>query len=128
MRSPTPAGTAVSAVQVVPESVVPMMTGLPKMPNPTAVQSDVVGHEIPLRPLTTEGIGSLFQAWPALDDASTELTPAAKHSAVLGHDAEVSWLVPSGGVCSVQLVPPLMVLMIVEPAPVFPLLPTAMQS
>jgi hypothetical protein len=47
---------------------------------------------------------------------------------VLGHDAEVSWLVPSGGVCSVQLVPPLMVLMIVEPAPVFPLLPTAMQS
>ena len=42
VKMPTEAGT-VSEDQVVPALTVPMMTGLPKMPNPTAVQSDDVG-------------------------------------------------------------------------------------
>jgi hypothetical protein len=61
VSSPTPAGMAVSAVQVAPESVVPIMTGLPNIPKPTAVQSEIVGHEIPFRPLTSEGIDAVFQ-------------------------------------------------------------------
>ena len=55
VRMPTPAGTD-SEVHVAPASTVPMTTGLPKMPNPTAVQSDFVAHEMPLRPSTLEGI------------------------------------------------------------------------
>jgi len=35
------------------------MTGLPKIPNPTAVQTEVEAQEIPLRPLTPAGID-----WP----------------------------------------------------------------
>jgi hypothetical protein len=62
VSSPTPAGMAVSAVQVVPESDVPIMTGFPNIPKPTAVQTEVVGHEIPFRPLTSEGITSVLQA------------------------------------------------------------------
>jgi len=62
VSSPTPGGIAVSAFQLVPASVVPMMAGLPKMPNPTAVQSEDVGHEIPFRPVTSEGIGLVLQA------------------------------------------------------------------
>ncbi|MGO8827023.1 MAG: hypothetical protein ACLQU9_17540 [Acidimicrobiales bacterium] len=62
VSSPTPGGMVVSAVQVVPASVVPMMAGLPKMPNPTAVQSKDVGHEIPFRPLTSDGIWLALQA------------------------------------------------------------------
>jgi hypothetical protein len=46
---------------------------------------------------------------------------------VLGHDTEFSRLVPVGGFCWVQFNPPVTVPMIVEPAPVLPLLPTAMQ-
>jgi hypothetical protein len=61
VSSPIPGG-AVRAAQVVPPSVVPMMTGLPNMPNPTAVQSEVDGHEMPFRPLTSDGIGSAFHA------------------------------------------------------------------
>jgi len=61
VSSPIPVG-AVRAAQVVPPSVVPMMTGLPNMPNPTAVQSEVDGHEIPFRPLTSDGIGSALHA------------------------------------------------------------------
>ena len=52
---PTPEGTC-SALQVTPALTVPMMTGLPKMPNPTAVQSDVDAHETALRPATVEGM------------------------------------------------------------------------
>ncbi len=55
VRMPTPIGT-VSEVQVVPASTVPMTTGLPKMPNPTAVHADFVAHEMPLRPSTLDGI------------------------------------------------------------------------
>ena len=51
VKTPTPAGI-VSAVQVPPPSVVPTATGSPKMPNPTAVQSELVAHEIPFSPLT----------------------------------------------------------------------------
>ena len=71
VKTPTPAGT-VSDVQVSPPSVVPMADGLPKMPNPTAVQSEVVAHEIPFRPLTSVGIDSGFHAYPALTEARTE--------------------------------------------------------
>jgi hypothetical protein len=61
VNGPIPDGID-SEVQLVPESVVPMTTALPKIPNPTAVQSAVLGHEIPLRPLTTGGIGTVLQA------------------------------------------------------------------
>ena len=124
---PTPAGTD-SDVQVAPAFTVPMMTGLPKRPNPTAVQSEVVAHEMALRPLTSEGIACAVQAYPSLTEARTELTPTAKQSAVLGHETELKRLVPGGGVCAVQDSPPVVVPMIVDPAPRLPVLPTAMQS
>ena len=57
VNTPTPEGT-VCAVQVDPPLVVLTMTGLPKMPKPTAVQSEGVGQEIPFSPLTLEGIES----------------------------------------------------------------------
>ena len=127
VKVPVPGGRF-SDVQVVPPSVVPMTTGLPKMPNPTAVQSVVVGQEIPLRPLTWEGIDSLVHAYPAFREVSTESTPAAKQSAVLGHEVEFSVLLPAGGFWAVHDNPPVTVVMIVDPAPLLPLPPTAMQS
>jgi len=96
VKVPVPGGT-VSGVQVVPPSFVPITTGLPKIPNPTAVQSVVDGHEIPLRPLTSAGMDSAVHAYPAFREVSTESTPAAKQSAVLGHETEFSTLVPGGG-------------------------------
>jgi hypothetical protein len=86
---PTPEGTG-SEAQVAPASVVPMMTGLPKMPNPTAVQSDVLEHEMALRPATSEGMGCALHAYPALTEARTEFTPTAKQSTVLGHETELN--------------------------------------
>jgi hypothetical protein len=86
---PTPEGTG-SDVQVVPASVVPMMTGLPKMPNPTAMQSNVVAHEMALRPATLEGMDCAVHAYPALTEARSEFTPTAKQSTVLGHEAELN--------------------------------------
>jgi hypothetical protein len=127
VKTPTEAG-AVSEDQVVPALTVPMMTGLPKMPKPTAVQSDVVTQEMPFSPATPEGIVCGFQAWPALTDARTESTPTAKQSAVDGHDAELKRLVPVGGLCEVQETPPDVVLMMVDPVPRVPELPTATQS
>jgi hypothetical protein len=56
------------------------------------------------------------------------LTPAAKQSAVLGHDTELIRLAPTGGFCDIQDSPPVVVVMIVAPAPVLPLSPTATQS
>jgi hypothetical protein len=126
VKTPTEAGT-VSEDQVVPALMVPMMTGLPKMPKPTAVQSDVVTHEMPFSPATWEGIVCGLQAWPALTDARTESTPTAKQSAVDGHDAELKRLIPVGGLCEVQETPPDVVLMMVDPAPSVPELPTATQ-
>jgi hypothetical protein len=58
----------------------------------------------------------------------TVFTPAAKQTAVVGHDAERRRLVPAGGGSSVQERPPEAVLIMVEPAPVLPLLPTATHS
>jgi hypothetical protein len=88
----------------------------------------VVGQEIPLRPLTSAGIDSSVHAYPAFREVSTESTPAAKQSAVLGHEAEFSVLVPAGAFWAVHDKPPVIVPMIVDPAPLLPLLPTAMQS
>jgi hypothetical protein len=105
-----------------------MMTGLPKMPNPTAVQFDVVTHEMPLRPATLAGIVCGLHAYPSLSEASTVLTPAAKQSNLLGHETELSRPVPFGGVCVDHDSPPVVVAMIVEPDPLLPVLPTAMQS
>ena len=85
--TPTPEGTG-SEVQVAPASVVPMMTGLPKMPKPTAMQSDVLAHEMAVRPATSEGRVCAVHAYPALTEARTEFTPTAKQSTVLGHEAE----------------------------------------
>jgi hypothetical protein len=127
VKTPTEAG-AVSEDQVVPASMVPMMTGLPKIPNPTAVQSDVVTQEMPFSPATLAGVVCGFQAWPALTDARTESTPTAKQSAVDGHDAELKRLIPDGGLCAVHDTPPEVVLMMVDPVPRVPELPTATQS
>jgi hypothetical protein len=86
---PTPEGTG-SELQLTPASTVPMMTGLPKMPNPTAVQSDVDAHEMPLRPATWEGMACGLHAYPSLTEAKTEFTPTAKQSTVLGHETELN--------------------------------------
>ena len=100
VSAPTEEGT-VSEDQVVPALTVPMMTGLPKMPKPTAVQSDDETQEMPFRPATPEGSDCGLQARPALTDARTELTPTAKQSAVVGHEAALRRLVPGGGLCAV---------------------------
>jgi hypothetical protein len=63
-----------------------------------------------------------------LTEARTDLTPAAKQPTVLGHEMAFRRLTPGGGVWEVQDSPPVVVPMIVEPVPVFPLFPTAMQS
>ena len=89
VRMPTPEGTG-SEVQVAPALTVPMMTGLPKMPNPTAMQSESLAHEMALRPATSEGIDCAVQAYPSLTEARTVFTPTAKQSAVLGHETELS--------------------------------------
>ncbi|HEY1650315.1 MAG TPA: hypothetical protein VGG09_00395, partial [Acidimicrobiales bacterium] len=51
---------------------------------------------------------------------STVFTPAAKQSPTVGHEAEVSMLIPGGGTSCAQDVPPVVVLMIVDPAPLLP--------
>jgi len=58
----------------------------------------------------------------------TESTPAAKHSEVVGHDTPFRRLVPAGGLCCDQVKPPVVVVIIVDPAPLFPVFPTATQS
>jgi hypothetical protein len=105
-----------------------MITALPNMPNPTAVQSVVVGHEIPFSPLTSAGIAWDVHAWPAFWVVRTASTPAAKQSAGLGHETEFRLPMPAGGICGAHDKPPVVVPMIVEPAPGLSLLPTAMQS
>jgi hypothetical protein len=109
-----------------------MIAGLapfrPNMPNPTAMQLVVVGHEIPFKPLTALGIATLFHSKPALDETTTVSIPAAKQTAVVGQSTELSPPVPVGGASFHQLPPPLVVSMIVEPAPLFPSFPIAMQS
>jgi hypothetical protein len=127
VRMPTPAGT-VSTLQLAPASTVPMMTELPKAPKPTAVQTEVVGHDMAVRPLTSAGTDWVVQAYPRFTEDRTELTPTAKQTAVVGHEIEFSGPVPDGSDSEAQDSPPLVVLMIVDPAPWLPVLPTAMQS
>jgi hypothetical protein len=127
VKTPTPEGT-VSAAQLPPALTVVMMTGLPNMPNPTAVQSAEVAHEIALRPLTSAGIGSGVQEYPSFTEPRRELTPTAKQTVVVGQEAEFSCAVPDGGACEIHDNPPVVVSMIVEPAPEFPVFPTATQS
>jgi len=96
VNTPTPAGI-VSAVQVRPPSVVAITTGLPKMPNPTAVQSELVAHEIPFSPLTWVGMPSGVHAYPAFDETWTVLIPTEKQLALLGHEIAFNPLAPGGG-------------------------------
>ena len=128
VKTPTPDGT-VPGVQVRPPSVVLMATGLPKMPNPTAVQT--AGRRT-RDPVQAADLGWELSAgphaYPALTEVRTESTPAAKQSAVLGHETAFRWLVPDGGFCAAQDNPPVVVPMMVDPAPMLPLFPTAMQS
>jgi hypothetical protein len=91
------------------------------------MQSEVVAHEIPFRPLTWVGRTSGLHVTPALTEASTGLIPTAKQLALLGHETAFSRLAPGGGFCGNHESPPVEVPMMVEPAPVLPLLPTAMQ-
>jgi hypothetical protein len=98
------------------------------MPNPTAKQSVGVGQEIPFKPLTTSGRFSVLQAKPALSETTRLLVPAAKQTAVLVQATDLNAPVPIGGDLFDQESPPLVVVMIVEPAPLFPVLPTALQS
>jgi len=127
VKMPTPAGT-VSAVHVPPPFAVPIATGPPKMPNPTAVQSELVAHEIPFSPLTWVGMTSGFHAYPAFNETWTELIPTAKQLALLGHEIAFNPLAPGGGFWTTHDTPPVVVPIMVDPAPVLPLLPTAMQS
>jgi hypothetical protein len=127
VRTPTFDGTG-WLDQTTPASVVLMMTGVEKMPKPTAVHVDGKTHEMPVRPLTSAGIDWPFQVRPTLVECKTASIPTAKQSVVVGHEAEASWLVPIGGVWFDQDNPPVVVARIVDPEPVFPLLPTVMQS
>jgi hypothetical protein len=102
--------------------------GLPKMPKPTALQVEVVGQEIPLRPLTVAGIDCEVQVRPRLAVASNESVPTAKQVMVLGHEVEDNVSIPSGTVSSDQDKPLVVVEMTIEPVPAFPEFPTAMQS
>lgn len=66
--------------------------------------------------------------YPAFPDKSTALTPAEKQSTAIGQETDVSLLVPDGTESSFQDSPPLVVLMIVDPDPLFPLFPTPTHS
>jgi hypothetical protein len=61
VRRPTPAGRG-SVDQLEPPLVVPITSGLPKMPNPTAVHTELVAQEIPFSPLTSGGMVCAVQA------------------------------------------------------------------
>jgi hypothetical protein len=127
VRAPTFEGTG-WLDQVTPAFIVLMMTGLEKMPKPTAVQVDGETHEMPVRPLTLAGMDWLLQVRPTLVVCKTVSTPAAKQSAVFGQETELSGPIPGGGVCEDHDKPPVVVVMMVEPAPGLPLFPTATQS
>lgn len=127
VSKPIPFGSA-PVDQLDPPLVVRIASGLPKMPNPTATQSDAVGQEVPFRPLTWVGMFCEFQVKPWLEEDRAEFTPATKQLLMLGHEAELRRLVPDGRVSTVQELPAVVVLMIVDPAPVLPLFPTATQS
>jgi hypothetical protein len=98
------------------------------MPNPTAKQSVAVGQEISFNPLTAPGITSVFHAKPAFCETTTASIPTAKQTAVVGQATELSRPFPVGGASLDHVPPPLVVTMIVEPAPLFPVFPTAAQS
>ncbi len=85
-------------------------------------------HEIPVKPMTLDGIAWEFQVRPMLAVCKTVLIPTAKQSEVVGHETEWSWLIPGGGDWLDQDNPPVVVAIIVDPAPALPLFPTAMQS
>ena len=53
-------------VHVAPASFVVMITGLEKMPKPTAMHWKGDGHEMPVKPLTLDGIAWEFQVRPML--------------------------------------------------------------
>ena len=89
VRAPTFDGTSWMD-QVTPAFVVLMMTGLEKMPNPTAVHVDGEAHEMPVRPLTLLGMDWLLQVRPTLVVCKMVSTPAAKQSAVVGQETELS--------------------------------------
>lgn len=69
-----------------------------------------------------------LHAYPASEEKSAVFTPTAKQIAVVGQETDEIRLVPAGGTWFVQDSPPDDVLMIVDPAPLFPVLPTATQS
>jgi hypothetical protein len=54
VRRPTPVGIG-SIAQLDPPFTVPINSGLPKMPNPTAVQLEVEAQDMPLSPFTWGG-------------------------------------------------------------------------
>jgi hypothetical protein len=127
VRVPTPGGIG-SVDHVDPPSVVLISSGLPKMPNPTAVQSEVVAQDMPVSPLTWDGVFCVLHENPALAENNTVLTPAAKQTAVVGQEAERRRLVPAGDASFVQETPPEIVVIMAEPEPVLPLFPAATQS
>jgi hypothetical protein len=101
---------------------------LPKFPKPTAMQVVALTQEMPFRPLTVLGMTSALHEKPELRELTTPSTPTAKQVAVVGHETELSLLKPAGGISFVQVLPASVVAIIVDPAPMLPLLPTAMQS
>ena len=56
------------------------------------------------------------------------MTPTEKQSALLGHETAFNRVTPGGGFCVTHDSPPVIVPMMVEPVPVVPVFPTAIQS
>jgi hypothetical protein len=98
------------------------------MPNPTAVHAVGETHEMLVRPLTLAGIDWLLQVRPRSDVCRRASVPAPKQSAVFGQETELSGPIPGGCGWEDHDKPPVVVVIIVDPALARPLLPTAMQS
>jgi hypothetical protein len=104
-----------------------MITGIEKMPKPTAMHCVGDGHDMPVTPLTIDGIASEFQLRPTFVVCRMEPTPTAKQSTVVGHETEDSRPIPEGGDSLNQDESPDEIAIIVAPVPVLPLLPTPTQ-
>jgi hypothetical protein len=105
-----------------------MITGLEKTLKPTAVHCEGDTHEIPVRPLTLDGIAWDDQVRPTFVPRRTALVATAKQTLVMGHEAECTCPIPKGVDSEDQAKPPVVVAMIGDPAPVLPLSPTLTQS
>lgn len=119
-RVPTPAGS-VWRVHVVPPSVppsvVPSTTPPPEVSNPTASQTPLAGQVTGVSP--DRPVGTLWTCQllpPLVVPTIWAKSPTASQSAVEVHERPVySVLLVVGSVCSLQVIPPLLLATMVEP-------------